>query len=494
MPSAAGLSAVGRRASRWLAALLLASFASLWAQPAAAASVYLSPSLGTYAVGSSFTMGVYVTSADQAMNAASGVVSFPKDKLEVVSLNKSGSVFNFWVQEPSYSNADGNVRYEGVVLNPGFRGTAKRILSITFRVKAVGTARLAFSQASVLANDGQGTNILTGQSSASLVLTASPPPGEQAPQAARPTGPAPALTSATHPNEDTWYDDPSPVFNWKLPPGVTGVSVVLDQSPSTVPGPASDGLFDSYIFRDVADGTWYAHVRFQTSEGWGAAAHRRVKVDTHSPSRILISQAKDDPVWKQGGAAFSLDASDETSGIDYYRIFIDGQSPVVWRDDGSHTFLAEHLEAGSHSLRVSAFDRAGNSLADSAMFEVAAAPATPLTAAQAVSREAITWMSVFIPAIAMLLLCLAVVWYGWLKFGQFRRRFRTDLRLVERSTHQAFSKLRRDVADHLKLLEKAKLRRDLTREEASILAQLKIDLDEGETILQREMKDLEREL
>jgi hypothetical protein len=103
-------------------------------------------------------------------------------------------------------------------------------------------------------------------------------------------------------------------------------------------------------------------------------------------------------------------------------------------------------------------------------------------------------MAVFIPAIAMLLLCLAVVWYGWLKFGQFRHRFRTDLRLVERSTHQAFAKLRRDVVDHLKLLEKAKLRRDLTREETSILAQLKIDLDESETILQREMKDLEREL
>ena len=491
---AAGSTTVGKRASRWLAATLLVSLVALWAQPVVAATVYLSPSLGTYSVGSSVTIGVYVTSADQAMNAASGVVTFPADKLQVTSLNKASSVFNFWVQEPSYSNADGTVRYEGVVLNPGFKGTAKRILAITFKVRVAGTARLAFSQASVLANDGQGTNILTGQSSASLVLTEGQPPAEPKPPAAQPSGPAPAVTSATHPNEDTWYNDPNPVLNWKLPAGVTGVSVLLDQSPSTIPGAASDGLFDSYIFRDVADGTWYGHVRFQTGATWGAAAHRRVRIDTSSPSRMVISQVEDDPAWLQGQAAFRFDAVDELSGIDYYRVFIDSQPPVAWRDDGTHIFRTASLDAGSHSIRVTAFDRAGNSFADTTTFIVTAPAPSALTAAQAVSREAVGWMAVFIPAIAMLLLCLVVVWYGWLKFGQFRRRFRTDIRLVERSTHQAFAKLRRDVADHLKLLEKAKLRRDLTREETSILAQLKIDLDESETILQREMKDLEREL
>ena len=87
-----------------------------------------------------------------------------------------------------------------------------------------------------------------------------------------------------------------------------------------------------------------------------------------------------------------------------------------------------------------------------------------------------------------------MVWYGWVKFNQFRRRFRSDLRIVERSTHQAFTKLRRDGNEHLKLIEKARQHRTLTVEEANMLTQLKIDLDEGETTLQREMKDLEKEL
>ncbi len=494
MPSVTGSPAVGSRVSRWLAKLLLACTAALWATPALAASLYITPALGTYAVGSTFTVGVYVTSADQAMNAASGVVTFPKDKLEVTGLNKTGSVFNFWVQEPSYSNVDGNVRFEGVVLNPGFRGTAKRVLSVTFRAKAAGTARLAFSQASVLANDGQGTNILTGQASASLVVSDGPPPTDPAPRAASPSGPAPAITSATHPNEDSWYNDRNPVFNWKLPDGVTGVSVVLDQSPSTVPGTASDGLFDSYIFRDVADGTWYFHARFQTKDGWGSAGHRRVRIDTKSPERNIIAGVEDHPAWLEGGAAFQFDAVDAMSGIDYYRIFIDGSEPIIWRDDGTGVYRTPTLTPGSHSIRASAFDRAGNSLADSYAFDVVSPPPTPLSAAQVVSRQAVSWMAVFIPAVAMLLLCLAVVWYGWFKFAQFRRRFRTDLRSVERSTHLAFAKLRHDVADQLKVLEHARLRRELTKEEAGILAQLKIDLDEGETILQREMKDLEREL
>jgi hypothetical protein len=428
------------------------------------------------------------------MNAASGVITFPADKLQVMSLNKAGSVFNFWVQDPSYSNSEGTVRYEGVVLNPGYQGGAKRVLAITFKVKAAGAARLAFSQSSVLANDGQGTNILKSASSAQLVLTATgEAPAEPVPPAAKPvSGPVPVITSPTHPSEDAWYDSSDPVFNWAVPSGASGVSLVLDEGPTTVPGQESDGLFNSYIFKGTDDGTWYAHVRFRVGTAWGPVGHRRVRIDTKNPDKLTVArvQGSDEP----GTATFQLEATDALSGIDHYQLTIDSQDPLAWHDDGSHHYRTPVLPAGDHVLRVAVYDRAGNSLTDTATFAVAAAPATPLSKAQEVSTAAISWMAVFVPAIAMLILCLVVVWYGWLKFGQFRHRFRTDLRLVERSTHTAFNKLRHDVADHLKLLEKAKARRSLTAEEAHIMAQLKIDLDEGETILQREMKDLEREL
>src|SRR3990167_7541668 len=105
-----------------------------------AATLSFSPTAESYAVGSTFSVGVSVGSVDQAINAVSGVISFPWDKLEMVSLSKTGSIFSLWVQEPSFSNSVGTVSFEGIVLNPGFTGASGKILSMTFRAKIAGTA------------------------------------------------------------------------------------------------------------------------------------------------------------------------------------------------------------------------------------------------------------------------------------------------------------------------------------------------------------------
>lgn len=135
---------------------------------AQAATLYLSPSSGEYSVGKTFSVNVYVSSADQAMNAASGAISFPQDKLEVTSLSKTGSILTLWVQEPSFSNSAGTVNFEGIVFNPGFIGVGGKVITINFKVKAAGAIPLNFSSGSILANDGKGTNILENLGSAQL--------------------------------------------------------------------------------------------------------------------------------------------------------------------------------------------------------------------------------------------------------------------------------------------------------------------------------------
>jgi hypothetical protein len=87
-----------------------------------AAYLSVSPASGSYSVGDSFSVSVLVSSSDQAVNAVSGSLIFPADKLQVVSISKTGSVVNFWVQEPAYSNSAGTLDFEGVILNPGFTG------------------------------------------------------------------------------------------------------------------------------------------------------------------------------------------------------------------------------------------------------------------------------------------------------------------------------------------------------------------------------------
>lgn len=135
-----------------------------------AATLSLSPQSASYTVGSLMAVSIYASSPDQAMNAVSGVVSFPKDKLDVVSLSKDESVINLWVRDPSVSATLGQVNFEGVVLNPGFIGSSGKILKIIFRIKTSGDALIQFASGSILANDGVGTNILTGFGKASFSL------------------------------------------------------------------------------------------------------------------------------------------------------------------------------------------------------------------------------------------------------------------------------------------------------------------------------------
>ena len=144
-----------------------------------AATLYFSPSSGAKQVGKTFTVSVYVSSADQVMNAASGEIDVDSDKLEVVSISKSGSLFSLWAQEPSFS-AD-TVRFEGIVLNPGYKGSGGKLISFTLKAKAVGDAQVRLTNGSVLANDGNGTNILTSMGSARFSLegvNANPTPEE----------------------------------------------------------------------------------------------------------------------------------------------------------------------------------------------------------------------------------------------------------------------------------------------------------------------------
>jgi len=139
---------------------LLVLVSGLSARSAEAASLYFSPSSGNYHQGENFTISIEAKT-DVAINAVEGVFSFPTRYLEVIRINKSNSIINLWVREPSFSNVGdfGNVSFEGVILNPGFIGSAGKIIDAVFLVKNKGTADLGFLKTAIFANDGLGTNV-----------------------------------------------------------------------------------------------------------------------------------------------------------------------------------------------------------------------------------------------------------------------------------------------------------------------------------------------
>jgi len=335
---------------------------ALLPQVAAAASLYFSPSSGSYNIGQNFSIAVYVSSVEQTMNAASGVISFPIDKLEVTSLSKTGSIFNLWVQEPLFYNSAGTVQFEGIVLNPGFIGSSGKIISVNFRVKSAGTANLNFFSGSVLAADGKGTNILTNINGG--VYTLEPSSSEEQyipPPTSEGTPAAPIVYSLTHPDPEKWYSNNNPEFSWNLPPDVTGVSLLFHKKALANPGSISDGLIETANFEEVENGTWYFHIKFKNKNGWGEITHRKVLVDTIPPEPFKIEVDNEgDPTNPSPVLHFA--SQDALSGIVYYEIKIGDKNaiPITAAVLERNPFKLPAQGPGKHRVITTAIDAAGN--------------------------------------------------------------------------------------------------------------------------------------
>lgn len=345
--------------------LTLCSFVGMFclAQTAQAATIFFSPSSGTYAVGQTFNVSVVVSSKDQAMNAISTDVHFPSALLDTVSFSKSGSILSLWSQQPSA--AGGSVHIEGIVLNPGYTGSSGRILTIEFKAKAQGTADLSFGSSSVLANDGQGTEIYSGGGTAHFQIgpaAAATTPTPTPTPTITPTGPvAVAINSDTYPDQSAWYASREGSFKWSLTPDAQGISYLVDQDPQGIPDENAIKPVTTANPNVPKDGVWYLHLRQKVADAWSRTSSYRFQVDTADPSDFTITALPSEPGSDFLKQRFSFTATDTLSGIDHYNISIDGGTINSWKDDGSHIYQTSELTKGEHRLIAEAVDRAGNS-------------------------------------------------------------------------------------------------------------------------------------
>ena len=133
---------------------LLFTFAPSFAE---AANLSISPASGTFNVGDRVTVRIVVSSTIP-INAISGTVSFPTNLFSIESISKAGSLLNFWVSEPNFSQGAGTLNFEGVTLG-GFSGGSGTVVTAVLRAVKTGTGSVSFNSGQVLANDGQGTDV-----------------------------------------------------------------------------------------------------------------------------------------------------------------------------------------------------------------------------------------------------------------------------------------------------------------------------------------------
>ena len=342
-------------------ALIIGNFSQ-----ANAADIFVTPSLGNYTIGQNFSVSVYVSSPDTAINAASGILSFPSDTLEVTSISKVVTIMTLWVQEPTFSNQAGTVNFEGVVLNPGFTGPSAKVLTVNFKAKGYGLADTTFSSASILANDGTGTNVLKaisgGHYNINTVVQTPANAEVTTPSIAGNSPAAPKIISSTHPDPNKWYTQTSAAFAWgPLPDGITQVRTLLNKSANSLPTISNDAQTTEKEVANIPEGTSYFHVQLKNKNGLGSISHFKINIDTTPPAPFKIAvqngQESSDP-----SPIVSFVTADAVSGVEKYQAkigdgdFFDISNSAVAVD----AFMLPKQLPGKRTLLIQAIDRAGN--------------------------------------------------------------------------------------------------------------------------------------
>ena len=321
---------------------------------AEAATLYLSPAVSTVAVGNIVTLNVMVNSEGEAINNSETSIQFPTDLLQVISVSKSSSIFSLWVEDPNFSNATGQVSFNGGITNPGYTGSSGQLISITFRAKKAGTASVLFSDASVLANDGLGTEVLSGKSGATLTITSqvtAPPVGQVPPSTL-------TISSPTHPDQNAWYTSKDATVVWTLPSRTQTVQTSLDTVPHGVPSVSYTPAISRKEIKQIDDGVSYFHMRYMTPTGWSAVSDYRFQIDTAPPKDLAVDTTTD----TYGQVIVHMSADDSLSGIGHYTLQVDHDQALVVLPDatGAATSTLPALSGTDHVILVQAYDRAGN--------------------------------------------------------------------------------------------------------------------------------------
>lgn len=476
---------------------------------AEAADVVIAPATGNYSTGQTFTVAVRVAPAGASVNAVEAEMSFDSQVLNVVSVSRDGSIFTLWTTEPTFSNAAGTIRFGGGSPTP-FTAQSN-LLSVTFRTVGPGTGALRVTNASVLAADGLGTDVFRtgGQASYTVAAGVPPPPVTPTPTPATPSTPAadnneaiifgdppraPEIGSQVFLDSEVWYQATEGLFSWTLPFDVSEVAIEIATSAANVPHDNEEAIFDPAIdeFRItkdiITDGVQYFSISFQNQVGWGAVLNRKLMIDTTPPENFTVEvRASNSPT---GFPTINFEATDVTSGIAYYDMYIADREPVrISPDEARLGYLLQELVDGTYTVRVVAFDQAGNERESSAAVLITAGWIAPVVEEETQSwRDYFTTFSVSVTILLLMItFLLAYIWYDKQQMKLREEKLRRETREIQDQMEKIFSALRDEIYDQINTITK---RKRLSQGEKEAVDGLHQALEVSETLIEKEINDV----
>lgn len=349
----------------------------IFPMPAAAdqAGLYLFPKEGEFFLEEPFSVLIKFDGNGEAANVVEGSLSFDSEKLAVASISKKNSVFNFWINDPVFSNFAGTISFGcGAPSLSIFSGT---IAEIIFQPKASGQAKVVFSSGAILAADGKGTDLLNSFAGGiySLKSGKSEVNGEKEEAKAIETSEnkaklpqeeyaedkkilsPPIIHSTTHPDGNEWYGNSKARLFWQNPSGVLSLKNSLKKDFPAEPDVFYDSPFFEKEIEIFEEGVWHFGLQFKNQAGWSEPSYFKIQIDLKPPEKFEI-KIKDKEKKSNIQPVLLLESEDMLSGIDYYEIKIGDQLPILTKQA---ELKLPPQPFGRHTIKGKVFDKAGNS-------------------------------------------------------------------------------------------------------------------------------------
>jgi hypothetical protein len=462
------------------------------------AQVQVEPTQGTYNLGQVFTVTIKATGEGQTANAVEATLQFDPAILEVVSVSKNSSTLSRWTTEPTFSNTAGTISFGGVSSAP-FTDSSN-LVDITFRALASGRVDIAVGRAVIFATDGLRTDVFTRSVPASLTIssaTTSPSTQEQTrPLFGAGQGSSISVNSHVFYDPATWYNATAGTFTWLLPQSATAVAVELTTNPNNRPNNNPNAISEPPITEFVVtedmveDGVQYFSIRFATEDGWDEILNRPLLIDTTAPETFSI--VVNNNISASGFPVLSFDAVDLTSGIAKYEVYVGDNSPVqLTADEARLGFPLSRLEDGNYTVRVLAYDRAGN--VRESVTEVLVTAGWVLPAGGGESRQFLAFVDTTHFSIVLLTTIILLL----LAYGLFDRqqmllkeaKLRKETQEIQAQMEKIFTALRDEIYEQINTITK---RKRLTKAEKEAVEGLNQAIEVSEALIEKEINDVKK--
>lgn len=314
------------------------------------ADIFISPNSATFLAGSTFDVPIYIDTKGNSVNTVNVKLNFDASRLAIVKPSGGKSILGIWLEPPAYDNKNGTASFMGVIPN-GIVTSSGLIATVTFKAVSAGNTRIDFdSYSSANLNDGVGSNVRLNLIGADYHINPKLPEGV-------------SIYSDTHPHQDDWYNNNSPILSWDKPDGLKGYSYTIDTSPSTTPVSEIRDSNPSTSFTNLKDGVWYFHVRANVDGVWGNTSHFQIKIDTNPPAFFApdVSTLKDANNTKKYSLSFLT--TDSLSGVNHYEVGVvdekdkDSVLPVFIQSESP--YVISSINKNTH-VTIRAYDNAGN--------------------------------------------------------------------------------------------------------------------------------------